>query len=1625
MAESSISLNANQAVTGMNTDLTIGQLPVGTMTYVLNGNISNFDGNEITIGNDQANIECIQFPENYKVIGVKNITQLNKVVYFLTNPITAFSQIGYTDNDSCIYNILLDDTFAGSDLLNFNISNPIHKIEVKTTNCSTQLYWTDKLNPRRFIDLNNLPWKEVLIAGVFTPIVGNINTNRMLVQPNFSVPKIEALKENIGGNLVEGTYQFAIQYSDVLGNGYTSFYSVSNPVRIFLEGKISSNFNEVTNQAISLLIDNLDTTGLYDYFNLAVVKTINAITNVELVGTFYIQRPQFEYTYTGSEASKANNNLTIEDIFEKVNYYDLAGTLTQTDNVLVWGDLIKEDDISYQKIANQINLLWGTYQIPDNTSVNYSNGVTCANLQGFMRDEVYPFEIDFFHRNGKASKRFHIPGRVANSFDLQIIPNSNPDVSSTSSSLCSGPTVSPYRWQVYNTGSILGTESTYNPLDNCNPQPYQYGLMGYHESTELYPNNSLIWGTLANTPIRHHRFPDSLITHIHDENPYPVGSDQYNNYQHNIYPIGIKIDIEQIKQLIQSSTDLTQQQKDDIVGFRIMRGDRVNNKAVIAKGYLYNCGKYTKETSTYYYPNYPFNDVNPDSFISSAIVNDKSGSNTNTRLNDFQRGRFTFHSPDTSFYHPSGIDGSFLKLETAQYGQCKSHFVPVKDNAREKLRTIKDLEIALAGGVASIVGLEGSYSFTTGSLATSTVGIAPSFHSENFFPTFNNVLEIIDKLIPYTNYGWQYNGVGFYGNYNPIANNGSKIRSIENGGYITTGLQGTFGDDHAINNSYRESSVYLNTGDKNLLYAFENGSTPDDNSRVTAGELGFCNSSNNFYRDISSYYASIKRYLPAQWGQIFSYEPIDTGKYYTFNDNKGFPITKIDTIFGGDIFINRFALKRKHSFFLKSTVNKPDGYDIDYDQQGNVGYPIWYYSTSNNVLNINNTAINNATTNFINTLDNWLLNILLGGIPILVTGVVLLVALLRNGLLTSLGIKITNLECYNGDGLYETGQAYLYAYGIPYFYVESEVNVNMRQAINIKEGDFYPQVSTDIPDDWLQETNVPIIYDNSYVYNKTYSKQNKENIYGTLRPDWNPDEPCFTYFPNSAIWSDKSSLEETKNNWLVYRPANEYSFPKAYGKLTALDTLDNNQVLARFENKSQIYNAFTTVQVSQGPDAYLSNTKMFSNIPLDLSNTDTGSYGSQHKFILRTENGTISVDAKRGQVYLLQNTSIVDIADKGMDKWFSENLPFKILNYFPNINIDNSFNQIGLNGVYDNFYKRLILTKLDYEPLSEAIKYDGTNFYIDSIEIPESQTTIPSSTYQCCPDSYEIRPSDAPPYVVCFNPQNEEKLPIGTCISPEVINAKPGYRGKTIISVNDPNYFCNKSWSISFSFKTNSWISFHSFTPNYYIAHENYFQSGVNTLESLWDHNIDYTNFSSYYGTIYPYILEYPFHYKINDEILQNIKDYTTVIKYQDQDNWTELDETIYFNKAIIYNGQQCTGLLNLIPKSNISLRDYNRYPINNLDSKDILVTKSDSFYQYNQFYNILKNPVNNIWLNTCEFTETNKELNIDNLDYGLRSFKKDQIRGKYCIIRHIKDDDNTFKLISKFILSPTIPSYK
>jgi hypothetical protein len=200
---------------------------------------------------------------------------------------------------------------------------------------------------------------------------------------------------------------------------------------------------------------------------------------------------------------------------------------------------------------------------------------------------------------------------------------------------------------------------------------------------------------------------------------------------------------------------------------------------------------------------------------------------------------------------------------------------------------------------------------------------------------------------------------------------------------------------------------------------------------------------------------------------------------------------------------------------------------------------------------------------------------------------------------------------------------------------------------------------------------------------------------------------------------------------------------------------------------------------------------------------------------------------------------------------------------------------------------------------------------------------------------------------------------------------------------------------------------------------------------SIWRHLTNPQIYNTYYGVIRPYIIEYPFAYQFHDQILQSVKDFTKAYQYLSNldgvfnDSRKIQTDNNYFNKAIIYNDQQSSGVLVLEPKPKNNMKAYVSYPKYGVDSKTITFTKSDNFYQYNTFWSVVKDRTQPLFLPSCESLSIDKEINQSNMDYSTRSFKKEPFRGKDVKVRHTLDNSSNTHLVSQFVVTPSQISYK
>lgn len=1682
-------------------------------------------------------------------------------------------------------------------------------------------------------------------------ITDQLDCNKLKVHPDYDRACVDFTGFINGGSLKEGTYQILIARADQYGNPITEYSPASQTMPLF-EDAIKFETNNVTSKALNIVISNLEIDDIFQYYNIIVAQTINQYTEFILAATLPIT--QTTYVYTGIEPSP--KILSPVDVLFTRPYYELAKGVTTANGFLFYTGVKEYKILNLQQAANTVKVYWETVALKEGA---YSDPRNTFYFHTYQRDEVYALGIVYEYDNGRDACECHIPGRVSIASDLDVIDNAD-----VIQDLDCNTSLRNLRWQVYNTGTILGGDYQYNELceiDKC----WEYGDFAYWESTLNYPNIPEIWGDLACKPIRHHKFPDSCITHIHD------GDNNDRDYTQNnyVFPIGIRIDHQSVIDGLDNAVTtglITQKDRDSITSYRIVRGNRVGNKSISAKGLIFNMMKYNKFNIDYYMPNYAYNDLSDDSFLNGMA---------------FTPGRYTFHSPDTHFVNTAL--GNILKIETEEFGKSNGVFTHSECQAKQKFLSNFAHTLAFGLGLAAALSATGAKkcktitqkaetrfvpagtipgaivpipipdailgslllspnplaalgyeqytglevipyplasesSVTTckgdayqifedpisivGILLAGVAGIA-GIVTQRFYlglVEMNKIMDTMRQLIPYYNYSIQYNSVGKYNNYTSVAQ-GNKVRKLDKTAYLNPIIQTVDEtsdnplnpyDTIHINNWNRESSVYLKTS--TVLADPIN----QDNSKVSLSDLGWsvADLDRDVERKIVSYYVSVKNNLLNQYGQICDINYIETSPCsFYFNKTYSDCETKV---FGGDTFINRFALKRKMPFFLHTTCGMPDGTDIRYSDLVNAGQGNSSSSEQRRLY---------GTRYWFNTPDPLFERISDLGIGV--------------GLLS----EITNdtLRSYDVQGndsirFYQDGLIHLYNYGIPYFLVESDINIDYRHGQDDKGKDFYPH-NTNLKV-WLEELNVPIATDNTFFYNRTYSKQDLEStickscIYD-LR-----DFTCQSQNYNRIIYSEPTNTQNKADNWLIFKANNYHDFPLSLGKLISADGIENDKVLVRLEKGTQMFAAYNTIMASE-ENIQVGTDGLFRSDPQDIAVTTLGYAGSQHRDIKHTEYGHLWGDSDRGQIFNLgAGGRGMDEISKSEKNWFRENLPFQIRKDFPNMpldDIDNNYYGIGLHYCFDKRFNRLLVTKLDYKVLDPRIVYDAdTKQFI----IPDPNKHIETT----CPDGYTLvdnqcvkttivnatQISSLPPIVVTpktyktygiegayvyssFNPDgtgvytrlnpsstfwtnpyvsggsasylgslnhcgfwgadgnnpinlwigvtfpitiNEDKtyyvgmsadnrarIRIGCnsivtfdetamaaqagtdiqvtfkrwhiypvplkkginyvtlegfnlgdvgafgaeiydntfnelnnansysdlnvvfstkqlanqtidsfnytcddCVNPvnqngQIVCITTDTVSPTVININNPTiidlnskYFCNKSWTYSYNFYTREWVSFHSYTPNFYTEHIDNFETGYTRgfTQHTYKHNISNKSYQVFYGKVQPFIVDMVSKQTFTNNVLQNFEFNADAIRYHnDFDAYYSSGKS--FNKAMVYNPYQTTGILNLIINDPKKLKNSNIYPKRNTNGYDILLTNSENMWRFNDIWDISSGNNLPLFLNSC--SNAYKDVNPKAIDYNKSDLNHAYMRQRMCTIRLINDADTNYHLILNF----------
>lgn len=830
-------------------------------------------------------------------------------------------------------------------------------------------------------------------------------------------------------------------------------------------------------------------------------------------------------------------------------------------------------------------------------------------------------------------------------------------------------------------------------------------------------------------------------------------------------------------------------------------------------------------------------------------------------------------------------------------------------------------------------------------------------------------LDLIYALLPYRQFALQQIAHGFYSNMNRNSPTDLYRFKIEESFYMRDNVQeisryltntGVW-NSYSINNLKRPDSVVVRT--KSGPYydpLYPDGVTTgpsllsDDKSLVTLGTVvqandflqggffapgsrpDFDNFDTPFSLPIQSHYAAIKGRVRNQYGQLNGIKQIViTPCEQKFNPNAILPLgpyslpgctgmytyKKIDRtpiLFNGDTYINRYTEKNTMCFYYDWLYGQPDGFEYNYfirNMIPNVRFNA--NSIRYDVGDLTNTLnISLSPPSFSPTTPGT------GALPSRFYRLDYYVNSNRKFDYDSdqpTGLGSFPPDTYPGIFGAKESKFYIANSSIRDFFVESDVLVDFR-----KQGDYdwekhydpyrytyyLPMFNAD--PQILGRGNV-YIYDYSLSVSKLYNQYFSSGNLQTKYYDPNVAKLCYTYYPDRIIYSLPQQMESMKDSWFVYLANNYKEF---MSQISGVKSINKSGIFITFKNDSPLmYQGVDTLQTDLGTKITIGDGGLFSQPQQSITNADRPyEYGSSQNrlSVISSPIGIFYISQNQGKV-IAYNQGLQEISQNGMRWWFTLFLPYKLTVDFPQYPwTDNPVAGIGCQSVYDNTNGILYFSKKDYKLKTNMIgkvKYvplnkDGTGDYFTLIDSPTVSFILGDT-------------------------------------SPKAL-------WKT--------YFDDASWTISYDPKNQFWISFHDWHPDLYIPTKDTFLTTKDN--GAWVHNVLCADFCKFYGEQRPFEIEIPF---VTGQSVTTLRSFEYILECYRRDSLSCVDQhhvlDFNFDQAVVYNSEQVSGYLNLniFPKNNITLSL--QYPkLNtNLNSFDILFSKEENKYRFNQFWDITK----------------------------------------------------------------------
>ena len=609
-------------------------------------------------------------------------------------------------------------------------------------------------------------------------------------------------------------------------------------------------------------------------------------------------------------------------------------------------------------------------------------------------------------------------------------------------------------------------------------------------------------------------------------------------------------------------------------------------------------------------------------------------------------------------------------------------------------------------------------------------------------------------------------------------------------------------------------------------------------------------------------------------------------------------------------------------------------------------------------------------------------------------------------------------------------------------------------------------------------------YPNYYALNKDYNKAAVESTFSPLPLQFDYCSDCSNKHPHRIAYSEVSIDNEQSDAYRNFLSGNFRDIPGNRGEVWNVWISNNALYIHTEESLWRVDPARQMVNPAEDEAAiYLGTGAFFSSPPREIAQSELGYLGSKSQWAtILTETGVIWPDEQQGHIYM-QQEGPGDIGNKGMKAWFEANMPINMYSQYRNIYgvefpfIDNPANPVGAGytAVFDSEYKRYILTKRDYKLVEDFS--DPESIFYKAIELDPILNEWVLSTSPCnCPDNPQwLAQADLGSYLVTVVFENNIKTCKHTWTTNEGVSSFVEITSceKTKLTGNDGSIICRTcgdndfdtpieisvpgdgrtkiinnlndvfecdSWTVSYSLAPESWTSFHSYMPNYYIGMRHYFYTYMPHLLPIYRHELNdtKTNYQTFYGCTDPFIIDF-----INNDGPLNVNLYDTVryytnVSYYDTTTRQYVDDRyITFDRALLYNSYQTTGELSLLVKDEVVVTMMET-AVTQVAQQSLLKRK-DRIWFLNHFRDIAKDRTQfvvpslftNSWADLQTIPYIDKVINPLAINNAKAWYETQPLKDRYLQVRLFFDNlagdpaSGKYKMTTNFILSSSQQSFR